>query len=63
MRRVVQAVSALASLYFAIHPAAIMDVYQLSLSEGVAVKDMGSAAFLAAVLALEARRRLEAECM
>ena len=60
-RRVAQAIVTLAQLYFAIHPAAVSAVYQLSLTEAVAIKDMCSPGFLAAAAAQEAQRRMDME--
>ncbi|GAB4813623.1 hypothetical protein N2152v2_000669 [Parachlorella kessleri] len=59
--RVAQAIIALAQLYFAIHPTAISALYQLSLTEGVAIKDMCSPGFLAAAAAQEAQQRMDME--
>ena len=60
-RRVAQAIRALGLLHFAVHPAAIGELYQLSLAKGVAVRDMAGPAFLEAAAALEAQRRTEME--
>ena len=56
--RVANAVRALAALFLAIHPPAILDVYACSLEWGVSPKDMLGTGFLVRTLERESERRI-----